>query len=51
MSTETPTPLVHRAGRPRRGTEIERSDALIQAATKVFLRDGYGLASIDKVAS
>jgi AcrR family transcriptional regulator len=38
-------------GRPRRGTETERNDALILAATKVFLRDGYGLASIDKVAT
>jgi AcrR family transcriptional regulator len=38
-------------GRPRRGTEGARIDALINAATRVFLRDGYGLASIDKVAS
>ena len=37
-------------GRPRRGTELERSRALIAAATRVFLRDGYALASIDKVA-
>jgi AcrR family transcriptional regulator len=37
-------------GRPRRGTEGARIDALINAATHVFLRDGYGLASIDKVA-
>ena len=44
-------PSPPRAGRPRRGTEVERSDALILAATKVFLRDGYGLASIDKVAA
>jgi len=40
-----------RPGRPRRGTERERADALICAATRVFLREGYGLASIDKVAS
>ena len=39
-----------RVGRPRRGTEIERDDHLIAAATRVFLRDGYGAASIDKVA-
>jgi TetR/AcrR family transcriptional regulator, mexJK operon transcriptional repressor len=39
-----------KVGRPRRGTEGERIDALINAATHVFLRDGYGLASIDKVA-
>ncbi len=39
-----------RVGRPRRGTEAARTDALIGAATRVFLRDGYGRASIDKVA-
>jgi TetR/AcrR family transcriptional regulator, mexJK operon transcriptional repressor len=39
-----------RVGRPRRGTEGARIDALIAAATRVFLRDGYGAASIDKVA-
>jgi AcrR family transcriptional regulator len=39
-----------RVGRPRRGTEAARSDSLIAAATRVFLRDGYGSASIDKVA-
>jgi len=38
-------------GRPRRGTEIARTAALINAATRVFLREGYGLASIDKVAA
>jgi AcrR family transcriptional regulator len=41
----------HGVGRPKRGTETARIDALINAATRVFLRDGYGLASIDKVAS
>jgi AcrR family transcriptional regulator len=39
-----------RVGRPRRGTESERTDVLIAAATRVFLRDGYGSTSIDKVA-
>jgi TetR/AcrR family transcriptional regulator, mexJK operon transcriptional repressor len=39
-----------RVGRPRRGTEAQRTDTLIAAATKVFLREGYGAASIDKVA-
>jgi AcrR family transcriptional regulator len=38
-------------GRPRRGTELARTAALINAATRVFLREGYGLASIDKVAA
>jgi AcrR family transcriptional regulator len=41
----------HRVGRPRRGTESARTDTLIGAATRVFLQDGYGGASIDKVAS
>jgi AcrR family transcriptional regulator len=52
--SETPiaAPIpAHRVGRPKRGTEAARIDALINAATHVFLRDGYGLASIDKVAS
>jgi TetR/AcrR family transcriptional regulator, mexJK operon transcriptional repressor len=38
-------------GRPRRGTELARTAALINSATRVFLREGYGLASIDKVAA
>jgi TetR/AcrR family transcriptional regulator, mexJK operon transcriptional repressor len=42
---------VHKLGRPRRGTESARLDVLFSAATQVFLREGYGLASIDKVAS
>lgn len=41
----------NRVGRPRRGTESARTAALMAAATRVFLRDGYGQASIDKVAS
>jgi TetR/AcrR family transcriptional repressor of mexJK operon len=48
QAAETP---VHKLGRPRRGTEAARTDTLINAATQVFLREGYGLASIDKVAS
>jgi TetR/AcrR family transcriptional regulator, mexJK operon transcriptional repressor len=40
-----------RVGRPRRGTEVARANTLIDAATRVFLRDGYGSASIDKVAA
>lgn len=43
-------PTISKLGRPRRGTESARTDALISAATRVFLREGYGLASIDKVA-
>jgi AcrR family transcriptional regulator len=44
-------PPVNRVGRPRRGTESARTATLIDAATRVFLREGYGLCSIDKVAS
>lgn len=40
-----------RVGRPRRGTEAARADRLLTAATQVFLRDGYGAASIDRVAT
>lgn len=43
-------PKAVRTGRPRRGTEASRVETLIEAATRVFLRDGYGSASIDKVA-
>ena len=46
----TERPQAPRVGRPRRGTETERVDIMIAAATRVFLRDGYGAASIDKVA-
>jgi AcrR family transcriptional regulator len=48
---QAPEPSIAKLGRPRRGTESARTDALIGAATRVFLREGYGLASIDKVAS
>src|SRR5882757_7126807 len=47
----SPAAPQHRVGRPRRGTESARADTLIAAATRVFLRVGYGLASIDKVAA
>ena len=45
------THMKPRVGRPRRGTEAARTDLLITAATRVFLRDGYGSTSIDKVAA
>ena len=49
-SSETAEPApAPRVGRPRRGTEAARVDIMIAAATRVFLRDGYGGASIDKV--
>ena len=48
---QAPELPITKPGRPRRGTESARSDALISAATRVFVREGYGLASIDKVAS
>jgi len=50
---EKPSSLrpAHKAGRPRRGTEAARTDAIMCAATRVFLREGFGVASIDRVAS
>ena len=48
---DTDIAVQHRVGRPRRGTEGARADNLILAATRVFLRDGYGAASVDKVAA
>jgi len=53
MDETLPVPPVmgHKSGRPRRGTEAERLDGLIQAATAIFLKEGYGLASIDKIAT
>src|SRR5580704_5966463 len=51
MNMQTSEQPTHKVGRPKRGTELARTDALINAATHVFLREGYGLASIDKVAS
>lgn len=38
-------------GRPCAGSEMERRDALLDHALKIFARDGYGLASIGKIAS
>jgi AcrR family transcriptional regulator len=49
--SDTDTATHNRVGRPRRGTEGARADQLIAAATRVFLRDGYGAASVDKVAA
>jgi len=40
-----------RLGRPRAGSEAERLDALLEHALQIFMRDGYGLASIGKIAS
>src|ERR1700676_264085 len=48
---QAPEHSITKLGRPRRGTESARTDALISAATRVFVREGYGRASIDKVAS
>lgn len=51
MIDELPAQRQPKRGRPRRGTEIARTAALMNAATRVFLREGYGLASIDRVAA
>jgi len=50
LDSQLPQPAAKR-GRPRRGTDLARTTALIDAATRVFLREGYGLASIGKVAA
>jgi TetR/AcrR family transcriptional regulator, mexJK operon transcriptional repressor len=51
IDAQLPQTQIPKRGRPRRGTQIARTAALINAATRVFLREGYGLASIDKVAA
>lgn len=48
---ETRMRIRPRVGRPKRGTEAARADNLLSAATRVFLQEGYGAASIDRVAS
>jgi TetR/AcrR family transcriptional regulator, mexJK operon transcriptional repressor len=48
---DPPLSTAPRVGRPRRGTESQRTAQLLAAATRVFLRDGYAQASIDKVAA
>ena len=45
------TLFAHHVGRPRRGTGLARSETLLNAATRVFLRDGYGQASLARVAA
>jgi TetR/AcrR family transcriptional repressor of mexJK operon len=51
IDTQLLQAVLPKRGRPRRGTEVARTAALINAATRVFLREGYGLTSIDKVAA
>jgi AcrR family transcriptional regulator len=48
---DSSAPPAPRVGRPRRGTESARTATLLDAAARVFLREGYGRSSIDKVAS
>ncbi|MES2207617.1 MAG: TetR/AcrR family transcriptional regulator [Pseudomonadota bacterium] len=50
LATKEETEGKHKVGRPRQGTESERSEALLDAATAVFMRQGYGLASIGQIA-
>jgi AcrR family transcriptional regulator len=50
-ASTSPPGRVPKVGRPRRGTEAARADNLLSAATRVFLRDGYHAASIDRVAT
>lgn len=44
-------PQIPKVGRPRRATEVARRTALLDAATRVFLREGDGLASMDKIVA
>ena len=44
------SPAKHKVGRPRLGTEQERHDALLGHALVVFMQEGYGRASIAKIA-
>ncbi|MES2181678.1 MAG: TetR/AcrR family transcriptional regulator [Pseudomonadota bacterium] len=41
----------HKLGRPLQGTEHERLSVLLDCALNIFMRDGYGLASIAKIAT
>jgi len=52
VTDESPNPTQqrHSVGRPRRGTEHLREQALMDAATRVFLHGGYASSSIQKVA-
>jgi len=48
--TPESSPEKPRVGRPRSGTEAERLDVLLAAATTIFLKEGYGLTSIARIA-
>ena len=41
----------HKLGRPRLGTEDERLNILLDCALNIFMHEGYGLASMAKIAS
>jgi AcrR family transcriptional regulator len=43
-------PKKYTVGRPRLGTEQERHDALLDHALGIFMQEGYGRASIAKIA-
>ena len=44
------TNAMRSTGRPRRGTEATRLEAMMAAATRAFLRDRYDAVSIGQVA-
>jgi AcrR family transcriptional regulator len=50
MNFTKQTPTKHKVGRPRLGTEQERHDALLDHALDIFMQEGYGRASIAKIA-
>lgn len=50
-SPQSKSMLKSKLGRPPAGSEAERLGILLDHALKIFMRDGYGLASIGKIAS
>jgi AcrR family transcriptional regulator len=44
------TNAMRSTGRPRRGTEAMRLEAMVAAATRAFLRDGYDAVSIGQIS-
>jgi TetR/AcrR family transcriptional regulator, mexJK operon transcriptional repressor len=45
-----PRPKAHHGGRPSRAAALELRDRILEAATELFLTEGYGSTSIEAVA-
>lgn len=50
LNSTSKSPAKPKVGRPRLGTEQERHDALLAHALVIFMQEGYGRASIAKIA-